>query len=105
MPDDLQRLEGKVDQCIDAIQKLVLIDERQVVQGQRMGAYEQRLAVFESSMKATEDRLWKVIYEHQKEAKEANLATERKLERWINYGCGAYAVGSTALLLYQVFFK
>jgi hypothetical protein len=42
--DDFRRLEGKVDKLGDAIQRLILIEERQCLQGERIGRVEQRVA-------------------------------------------------------------
>jgi len=42
--DDFRRLEGKVDKLGDAVQKLILVEERQANQGERIGRVEQRVA-------------------------------------------------------------
>jgi len=70
--DDFARLEAKVDQLTQAVERLILIEERQTAQGQRLGALEQRVAALEG----------------------ATQATDRKLERWINRAWGAYAVAA-----------
>ena len=72
-PEDFARLERKVDLLSEAVSKLVLIEERQVTQGQRIGAVEQRCAAIEA----------------------AQLAIDRKVDQWINRGVGVWAVVAT----------
>ena len=61
------RLESRIDKLTDAVNKLVLIEERQIVQGQRIGALEERAAAAEEKCKM--------------------LA--QKLDSWINKAAGA----------------
>lgn len=68
--ENLLRIERKVDRLADAVEKLVLIEERQTTQGTRIGLIEQRVAGLEV----------------------ANSSTDRKVEMWINRGIGAWAV-------------
>ena len=70
---DLLRIERKVDRLSDAVEKLVLIEERQTTQGGRIGLVEHRLAISEASMQAI----------------------ERKVDMWINRGIGVWAVAAT----------
>ena len=90
MGEELSRLEGKVDKCLEAIERLVLIDERQIVQGQRMGQLEQRCAAIEVQVHAQTEKLADAI-----------RATSSKLDKWINFGLGAYALAATAFTIYQ----
>lgn len=79
MPDaaDISRLEAKVDKLTDAVMRLVLIEERQTTQGERIGAVEQRQAAAEVAI----------------------AKTERMLMMWINRGIGVWAV---AVLLFTI---
>lgn len=76
---DLQRLEAKVDKLTDAVMRLVLIEERQTTQGERIGAVEQRCAVNETAIGAT----------------------EKLLHRWINRGVGAWGVALVVFALLE----
>jgi hypothetical protein len=103
--DDLQRVEGKVDKCLEAIERLVLIDERQVVQGQRMGQIEQRCAVMESQQQVQAEKLWEALKTVERAAIEANHLTRQKLDKWINFGMGAWSLAVTAFAIFQAFHK
>ena len=43
--DDFRRLESKVDKLTDAVGKLILFEERQATQGERIGSVEIKLGV------------------------------------------------------------
>ena len=103
--DDLQRVEGKVDKCLEAIERLVLIDERQVVQGQRMGQIEQRCAVMENQQQVQLEKVWEALKAVERTAIEANHATRQKLDKWINFGMGAWSLAVTAFAIFQAFNK
>lgn len=75
--DDFKRLEAKVDKLGEAIQKLILVEERQANQGARIGVVEQRMAAMEVS--------------HNK--------LENKVEKWINRGIGVWGVVVTLFAL------
>lgn len=77
--DDFSRLEGKVDKLADAIQRLILIEERQTTQGERIGKCESVLAVHDSSIQRVDG----------------------KVERWINRGIGVWAVAVVLFALVQ----
>jgi uncharacterized coiled-coil protein SlyX len=77
--DALDRLERKVDRLTDAVMRLVLIEERQSTQGERIGALEQRAAAHETTMQKT----------------------ERKVEQWINRGIGAWAIAVLLFVLVE----
>ena len=68
--EDFRRLESKVDRLTDAVMRLVLIEERQTTQGERIGAIEQRLAAHDVSIQNT----------------------DRRLDKWINRGTGAWGL-------------
>lgn len=48
--DDFRRLEGKVDKLTDAVTRLILIEERQTTQGERIGKCETAIAVHDSQI-------------------------------------------------------
>ena len=77
--DDFRRLESKVDRLGEAIQKLILVEERQANQGARIGTLEQRIAVTETSY--------------------AKL--DRKVEMWVNRGIGVWGLAVTLFALIQ----
>ena len=74
---DLQRLESKVDKLTDAVMRLVVIEERQSAQGERIGKAEQRISAVET----------------------ASTKTDRKVDMWVNRGIGVWAV---AVLIFTV---
>ena len=77
--DDFRRLEGKVDKLSDAVTKLVLVEERQTNQGERIGKLEQRVASVET----------------------ANSKTDRTLHMWINRGVGVWALAVALFAILQ----
>lgn len=74
---DFRRLENKVDKLADAIQRLILIEERQSSQGERIGKAEAQLAVHEAAVHRI----------------------DRKVEMWVNRGIGVWTV---AVFLFAV---
>lgn len=70
-PHDFHRLEGKVDKLADAIEKLILIEDRQA-------RHAERLEVVENKAEATAERL---------------RAVERRLDKAAAYLAGMVAVG------------
>jgi hypothetical protein len=74
---DFQRLEAKVDKLTDAVMRLVLIEERQTTQGERIGACEAKIAVNESAI----------------------AKTEKKVDQWVNRGIGVWLA---AMLLFTL---
>lgn len=76
---DFRRMESKVDKLTDAVMRLVLIEERQTTQGERIGAVEQRCAVNETAISNTD----KVVH------------------RWINRGVGAWGVALVVFALME----
>ena len=77
--DDFRRLEGKVDKLGDAVQKLILVEERQANQGERIGRVEQRVASVET----------------------ATAKTDRTLQMWINRGIGVWGLVALIFTLVQ----
>ena len=68
-PSDFARLEKKVDKLTDALNKLVIFEERQMNQGVRIGDLEKELAISQASL----------------------AALERKVDQWVNRGMGIWA--------------
>jgi hypothetical protein len=83
MHEDLKRLEGKVDKLTDAVTRLILVEERQTTQGVRIGEVENRISKNEATV----------------------LQVEKRMERWINFGAGAWAVALVIFALAQVAVK
>lgn len=81
--EDLRRLEQKVDKLTDAVSKLILFEERQMNQGERIGKCEAGLAVAETSI----------------------ARVDRKLDQWINRGIGVWAAAAILFTLVQFGFK
>ena len=76
---DLKRIEDKVDKLGDAVGKLILFEERQSNQGQRIGAVEQRVAAAETSV----------------------TKVDSKVDKWINRGIGVWALAAVLFTLAQ----
>jgi hypothetical protein len=68
--EDIRRLEGKLSDISMDLKKLIVVEERQLAQGQRIGTLEQRLAA--------------------DEALTAKL--DRQLSSWINRGIGVWSL-------------
>lgn len=77
--EDLRRLELKVDKLTDAVQRLILIEERQTTQGERIGKCESAIAVNEVAVQKV----------------------DTKVERWVNRGIGVWAVAVVMFTLLQ----
>ena len=70
--DDFRRLESKVDKLTDAVGKLILFEERQATQGERIGNVEVKLGVHEMSLQRV----------------------DRKIDQWVNRGVGVWAAAA-----------
>lgn len=77
--EDFLRLEGKVNMIAEALNKLVVVEERQLTQGERIGRLEAELAA----------------------EKERHLATREELSRWINRGIGVWVAVGVIAASYQ----
>lgn len=77
--DDFKRLENKVDKLTDAVSKLILFEERQATQGERIGAVEAKVSVHESSLQRV----------------------DRKIDQWVNRGIGVWAAAAIVFSLFQ----
>lgn len=76
---DFERLEDKVDKLADALGKLILIEERQSSQGERIGKVEARITAAEA----------------------VAIAGERKTDQWINRGIGVWALAAILFAVYK----
>jgi hypothetical protein len=77
--NDFHRLESKVDKLGEAVNKLVLVEERQTNQGARIGALEQRVTAVET----------------------ASQKTDKTLQMWINRGIGVWGLAVTVFAILQ----
>lgn len=77
--DDFKRLENKVDKLTDAVGKLILFEERQATQGERIGAVELKAAAYEATL----------------------LRVDRKVDQWVNRGIGVWAAAAIVFSLIQ----
>jgi len=71
--EDLKRIENKVDKLTDAVTRLILVEERQTAQGVRITDLEEKTEELEKSIHKV----------------------DRKVERWVNMGMGAWALLAT----------
>lgn len=78
-PDDFRRLEQKVDKLTDAIQRLIIIEERQSTMGERIGSLESKAAVNENFLHRV----------------------DKKVDQWVNRGIGVWAVAVVLLAMLQ----
>ena len=69
----LSSIEHRIDRLTLAVEKLVLIEERQTAQGARIALVESRISTLENSQRATDS----------------------KVDMWINRGIGAWAIAAT----------
>lgn len=81
--DDFKRLEAKVDKLTDAVSKLILFEERQATQGERIGAVEAKVAIHETSI----------------------LRTDRKVDQWVNRGIGIWLAATAVFTVIQLLHK
>lgn len=81
--EDFRRLESKVDKLTDAVMRLILIEERQSTQGERIGKLENKTASIET----------------------AQMKTEKTLHMWVNRGIGVWALAVALFTIFQVLNK
>lgn len=77
--EDFRRIESKVDKLTDAVTRLILLEERQTNQGERIGAVESRSAVLENGLHRV----------------------DRRVDQWINRGIGVWATAAALFTLIQ----
>ena len=76
---DFRRLETKVDKLTDAVQRFLVVEDRLIAQGERMGKLETEIGIQMSH----------------------SIRIERKLDQWINRGIGAWAVAAVIFFLLE----
>lgn len=79
--DRAERIESKIDVLTTAVNRLAIIDERQIEAGRRIGTIEDRVSKMEEKVQNV----------------------DRKLDKWINMGMGAWAIVVTLFAIYQTF--
>jgi len=75
--DDFRRLESKVDKLTDAVGKLILFEERQANQGERIGAVEGKISVHDVHLQRI----------------------DKKVDQWVNRGVGVWAAAAVVFAL------
>lgn len=78
---DFERLEAKVDKLTEAMTKLVLFEERQANQGERIGRVEAAMAVATSKISDV----------------------DKKVEQWVNRGIGVWVMAGVVFAAIQFF--
>ena len=81
--DDFKRLEAKVDKLTDAVGKLILFEERQANQGERIGSVESKVSVHDAALQRV----------------------DRKVDQWVNRGMGVWAAAAIVFSVVQFFKK
>ena len=81
--DDFRRLESKVDKLTDAVSKLILFEERQATQGQRIGDIETKIGIHETMIHRI----------------------DRKMDQWVNRGVGVWAAAAVVFSIVQFWRK
>jgi hypothetical protein len=81
--EDLKRIETKVDKLTDAVTRLILVEERQTAQGVRIGALENKSVELDRDIREV----------------------DRKVDRWVNMGVGAWALLATVYALAELVVK
>ena len=80
------RLEAKVDKLTDAVMRLVVIEERQTAQAERIGAVEAKVTATEAAI----------------------VTVDRRVDQWVNRGIGVWlaAVAVVSIIKFGAqFFK
>jgi uncharacterized coiled-coil protein SlyX len=77
--DDFRRLENKVDKLTDAVTRLILIEERQSSQGERIGKCESAIAVHDTMIHKT----------------------DKKVDQWVNRGIGVWVAATMLFAVVQ----
>ena len=80
------RLEAKVDKLTDAVMRLVVIEERQTAQAERIGAVEAKVVINEADI----------------------VKVDRRVDQWVNRGIGVWlaAVAVVSIIKFGAqFFK
>lgn len=83
--EDFARLEDKVDNLASALGKLILFDDRQVRQGERIGTLETKVEVNYNELEKKYTQLHDTVM------------------KCINYGLGVFGTVSMLIALYKTF--
>ena len=78
-PTDFARLERKVDKLTAALDKLILIEERQSRQTERMAMMEKDIEILTNGLQSV----------------------DRKVDQWVNRGMGAWAIAVTVWIVIE----
>ena len=81
--DDFRRLESKVDKLTDAVGKLILFEERQATQGERIGNVEVKIGIHDAALQRV----------------------DRKIDQWVNRGMGVWAAVAIVFSIIQFWRK
>lgn len=81
--EDLKRIENKVDKLTDAVTRLILVEERQTAQARRLTDLEINMGYFEKDLHVL----------------------DKKVDKWISMGTGAWAVVVTVFAVIQLLVK
>ena len=81
--EDLKRIETKVDKLTDAVTRLILVEERQNAQGVRITQLEEKTEELDKHISKV----------------------DRKVERWVNMGMGAWALLATLFAVAEIVVK
>jgi hypothetical protein len=81
--DDFKRLEAKVDKLTDAVGKLILFEERQANQGERIGSIEAKVSTHDTELQRI----------------------DRKVDQWVNRGMGVWAAAAILFSVIQFLHK
>lgn len=92
--EDISRLESSVKELTKAVQDVVLLNERQSVQGKRLGDLETEVGVIINTIAINKDL-----------AATTNAATDKKVESLTNKLYGGWAVLSVLFALAEIAFK
>ena len=71
------RLEAKVDKLTDAVMRLVVIEERQTAQAERIGAVETKVTANDAAI----------------------IKVDRKVDQWVNRGIGVWLAAVSVFAL------
>lgn len=80
---DFERLEAKFDRMAEAVENLVLIEERQTKQNERLGILEVRQQSIEDEFRGL----------------------QRRVDRWVNMMFGAFGVLTLAWEIFRIAIK
>ena len=91
---DFQRLEDKIDRMATALEKLVLIEERQT---------NQAIAITELRAVAEANKL--AVERVNELCRNSIDRVEKKVDQWINRGIGVWALAGVAFVLFQALLR